>query len=200
MNRITFKQYRSIDLAMFTILTMVFEAVTTVATNRWFYAQPVALSVTLALVCITMMRWGGFAAIPAVVGAFVFCVASGATIEQYLIYCIGNLGALAALLVTRLFEKEKVRTGTGKLALFGFVAYVGMVLGRWLVSLLYGGDLMAFAVYATTDIITLLFTMVILFLFRRTDGMMEDQKAYLFRMERERKEEAERFVPEEEEY
>lgn len=200
MNQITFKQYRTIDLILLTILTAVFEAVTTMATTKWFYAQPIALSITLALVCVTMMRWSGFAAVPAAVGGFVFCVVSGATAEQYLIYCVGNLIALIALILIKLFGKEKIRNGTVKLLLFGFIAYVGMVLGRWLVSLFFGGDLMALVVYATTDIMSLVFAEIILLLFRKSDGMLEDQKAYLFRVERERKEEAESFVPEEEEY
>ena len=42
----------------------------------------------------------------------------------------------------------------------------------------------------TTDIISLLFAFVIMFILRGVDGMIEDQKAYLFRLERQRKEEA----------
>ena len=44
---------------------------------------------------------------------------------------------------------------------------------------------MAFVVYITTDIISLLFGIIILNLLRKADGMIEDQKAYLFRIQRE---------------
>lgn len=48
---------------------------------------------------------------------------------------------------------------------------------------------MALVVYLTTDIISLLFAEVIVVLLRKVDGMIEDQKSYLLRLEEERKEE-----------
>ena len=200
MNQITFGQYRNIDLTIFTVLLVIFESITTIATRNWFAAQPVAISISLAIVCIVMMRWGWRAVVPAVAGGIAFCLVSGATVGQYLIYCIGNVFALLALLVVKGFGKEAVRRSVPKLLLFGLTGYVGMVTGRFLVSLAFGGDLMAFVVYATTDIISLLFTEIILLLLRNTDGMIEDQKAYLLRVDRERREEAEHPVPEEEEF
>lgn len=188
MKQITFKQYRSLDLWIWTIITVIFEAITTLATNKWFYAQPIALSITLTLICIVMMRWDAYAVIPAVAGGFIFCLVSGATFEQYIIYCIGNLFALTAFLLIRFiksFDKESLRNSGFKLGIFVTAAYIGMELGRWLVSLLFGGDLMAFVVYITTDIISLLFGIIILNLLRKADGMIEDQKAYLFRIQRE---------------
>ena len=198
MNQITFQQYRSIDLAMFTFVLAVFEAITTIATTTWFAAQPVAISISLAIICVVMMRWGWRAVLPAVAGGFVFCVASGATMEQYLIYCIGNVFALLALGIIKIFDKETIRKSVPKLMLFVFVAYIGMALGRWTVSLAFGGDLTALLVYVTTDIISLLFAEVILLILRKTDGMIEDQKAYLLRVDRERREEEEHPVLEEE--
>lgn len=200
MSQITFEQYRTIDLTIFTVLLIVFEAITTIATRNWFAAQPVAISISLAMVCVVMMRWGVRAVIPAVAGGVIFCLVSEATAGQYVIYCIGNMFALLALLVVKGFGKETVRRSVPKLLLFGLTGYVGMVSGRFLVSLAFGGDLMAFVVYATTDILSLLFTEIILLLLRNTDGMIEDQKAYLLRVDRERREEAEHPVPEEEEF
>lgn len=185
MKQITFEQYRSLDLVIWTVITIVFEAITTLATNKWFYAQPIALSVTLTLICITMMRWNGYAAIPAAAGGFIFCLVSGATFEQYIIYCIGNVFALTALLFIKTFDKETLRGSAPKLSLFVVTAYIGMELGRWLLSLFFGGDLMAFVVYITTDIISLLFAVIVMNLLRKADGMIEDQKAYLFRIQEE---------------
>ncbi len=197
MKPITFKQYRNIDLTILAVLVVVFETITTFATNKWFYAQPVAISISLAMICVAMMRWSGYAAINALVGGFVFCTASGASLEQYGIYCLGNLGALAALLIIKWWGKEKIRNSVPRLMLFVLVAYLGMGAGRWLVSLLFGGDLMALVVYLTTDIITLLFAEVIVVLLRKVDGMIEDQKSYLLRLEEERKEEENSYGPEE---
>lgn len=190
MKQITFEQYRNIDLTILVALTVVFEAITTLATAKWFYAQPIAISISLTLICVAMMRWSGYAAVVAVTGGLVFSITSGATIEQYLIYCVGNLFALVALLVIKLWGKEKIRCSRPRLMLYVLVAYIGMALGRWLVSLLFGGDLMAFVVFITTDIITLLFAEIIILILHKVDGMIEDQKAYLFRLEREKQEEA----------
>ena len=189
MSQITFKQYRDIDLTIFTVLVVIFEVIATFASNRWFTAQPIAMSITLMLTCVVMMRWGGWAVITALAGGLAFCAASGASLEQYLIYGIGNLFALLSLILIKLYGKEKIRASVPRLLLFVLVAYLGMALGRWGISLFFGGDGMALVVYVTTDIMSLLLAEVILLLLRKTDGMIEDQKAYLFRLERERKEE-----------
>jgi hypothetical protein len=66
-NQITFKQYRNIDIGILCIVTAVFEAIATLATSRWFAGQPMAISITLALILIAMHRWGAYAAVVAAV-------------------------------------------------------------------------------------------------------------------------------------
>ena len=188
MRQITFKEYRNIDLAILAAITFVFEVIATLAAAKWFPAQPIAFSITVAMICVVMMRWSGYAAIHAAVGGFAFCAASGATIEQVLVYCIGNVFALSALLLIRLWGKEQLRKDPFKRSMFAVTAYMGAVLGRWLVSLLFGGDLTALVVYATTDIISLLFALIVLNLLAKSDGMIEDQKTYLLRLQREKEE------------
>ena len=191
MQNLTFKQYRNIDLGILSILLIISEAVTTLATNKWFAAQPIAISSTLLFICIFMMRWNGYAAIAAVLGGAVFCIASGATLEQFVIYAGGNLLSLLALLWFKVYRKDDVRLGSFKLSFFTISVYLLMQLGRWLISLAFGGGLWNIVGYITSDVISLLFAVIILFLLRGVDGMIEDQKAYLFRLERERKEKAE---------
>lgn len=189
MNNITFKQYRNIDLCIFSILLVISEAVTTVATNKWFAAQPVAISTTLIFICIIMMRWSWLAVIPAIIGGLVFCIASGATAQQYLVYAVGNCAALLSLLWFKIFGKEDIRRSNVKLFFFTVSTYLVLEVGRWLISLFFGGRLDTLLVYLGTDIISLLFAVVIMFLMKNTDGMIEDQKAYLFRLQRERESE-----------
>ena len=189
MNNLTFKQYRNIDLSIFALLVILSEAITTVATNNWFVAQPVAISTTIIFICILMMRWSAFAFIHAIVGGVVFCVASGASAEHFIIYSVGNCLALCALLWFKLLGKEKVRKDGFLLTLYTFSVYLLMQVGRWLLSLCFGGGVGDLVGYLSTDIISLLFAVVIMLILRKTDGMIEDQKAYLFRLERERLEE-----------
>lgn len=197
MKQITFREYRMLDLLIFTVFTIVFEAIATYASTRWFWAQAVSISVTLLLVCIVMMRWSGWAAIHAVVGGLVYCFAAGATTEQYIVYSVGNLFSLAALGLIKFIGKEKIRESKIRLALFATVAYLGMAVGRCVMSLFFGENISVFVLYVTTDIISLLFAVVVLVLIRNTDGMIEDQKTYLFRVEREEREQAD--MPEEKE-
>lgn len=181
MGNITFKQYRNIDLFILSILLVISEGLTTLATTRWFVGVPFAISTTLLLICITMMRWGAFAAIPAVVGGLVFTVASGGELRHYLIYGVGNLFCLLSLILIRAFGKEKIRARIPLLLLFTAVTYLSVALGRWLVSLIFEPGFGSLLVYITTDVVTLIFTSVIVILMRKVDGMLEDQRAYLIR-------------------
>jgi hypothetical protein len=191
MNNLTFKQYQYIDLAIFSVLLVISEAITTVATNTWFAAQPIAISTTLIFICIIMMRWSWYAIIPACLGGLVFCVACGARPEQYLTYAVGNCAALSAMLWFKVWGKEKTRLSRFKLCIFVLTAYVSMQLGRWVLSLPFGARLDTLVAFLATDIISLLFAGVVIVLMRGTDGMIEDQKAYLFRLQREREAEKE---------
>lgn len=186
MNNITFKQYRNIDLTIFAVLLVASEAITTVATNVWFAAQPIAISTTLIFICILMMRWNWFATIAACLGGLVFCIASKASPEQYLVYVVGNCASLSAMLWFKVWGKEKIRSSYPRIFAFVITSYVMMQIGRWLLSLPFGARLDTLLVYLTTDIISLLFAVVVMMLMRNAEGMIEDQKAYLFRLQRER--------------
>ncbi len=145
--KMTFGQYRATDLAIFAVLTAVFECIATFATSKWFGAQPVAISITLTLILITMHRWGAYAAIIAAVGGIAFCVASGASAEHYLIYGVGNVFAIVSLVYFKLFGKEGVKNSFFKTLLFAATSYVSVALGRWLLSLPFGAgtaELVAF--------------------------------------------------------
>ena len=61
---------------LITALTIIFEGIATLASAKWFAAQPVAISIGLAMICIVMMRWGWLAALAAAAGGF-DCAAIG---------------------------------------------------------------------------------------------------------------------------
>lgn len=176
------------DLFIWIILVLVFELIATFATTRWFDQQAVAISITLAMTCAVMVRWGWRAAAIAVAGGAAFSFASGASAEQYAIYCVGNAFALVGLLVIKWLGEERIRQKFFEKMIYVIVSYIGVALGRWLVSLLFGGEIMTFVVYLTTDVISLVFAVVIAHILSKCDGMLENQKTYLFRLERERKE------------
>ena len=187
-NKMTFKQYRNMDIMIFAVLTAIFEALATLATSRWFAGQPVAISITLTLTLITMHRWGAYSAVTAAVGGLVLSIASGASIAQYLIYTLGNVLALVSIAYFKAFGKEGVRASFLKTLLFASTSYVAMALGRWLVSLVFGAGLKELVGFLVSDLISLLFAVAVLYCARGVDGLIEDQKQYVIRVN-EKKEE-----------
>ena len=178
----TWKQYRLIDLALFAMLTAVFEFIIVSAARWWFPDQLFVVSPAAALVAIVYMRWGAWGAIHAVVSGYVFCLFSDGSQAQFLIYCVGNLLSLPALLLFRAFGKERVRTGSLSL-LFPLLVLVLMQSGRALMSILLGASPAVAVDFFTTDSLSYIFTFVIIWIARKLDGIYEDQKHYLLRIQ-----------------
>lgn len=191
---LSFKQYRAIDLTILGIILLVSEFVTATAAAKWFPGQLYALSPTITVVCIVMMRWNGYAAIHALLGGFAYCFASGAQEKQIIVYCVGNCFALAALALFKAMGKEKIRSTFYFTLLFVLAAFFGAELGRWLIGLAFGEAFDSIVTFLLSDLITLIFTVVVVLITRRVDGLFEDQKSYLIRTEEERrKAEAEKY-------
>lgn len=189
MNNISFKQYRIIDLAIWLVILSVFEYITVMAASRWFPGELYTISQVVAVLCIVMMRWGGYAVIHAVAGGVVFCLVQGASTEQITVYCVGNCFALIALVFFKAVGKENVRGKLHFTVLYTAAAFCGAQLGRWLVSLAFGGTLGSIATFFTADSLSLLYAVVIVLISRKADGLFEDQKSYLIRTEAERRKE-----------
>ena len=183
---LSFKQYRAIDLGIMLVMLAVAEAVITYAATVWFPYEFYVLSPTIAIVCIVMMRWGGFAAIHAVGGGLALCVASGADLKQFAVYCVGNCFALLALILLKALGKEKVRSKLLLTALFTVIAFCGAQIGRWLVGLVMGGSVGDIVTFFATDSLSLIFALVAVLISRRVNGLFEDQMAYLVRTQAER--------------
>ena len=186
----TVERYRAIDLALFAVMLAVFEWIVVTAYTRWFPNEPYTVSLVPAVVAIVMFRWGPWAAIHAVLGGLVLCRASGAAANQYVIYCAGNLLSLLSLPVLKaLGGWEKVRDDVLKTLLYGLTTVLFMQLGRFAVSLLFGTALSQAIGFFTTDVISALFALVIVWIARRQDGLLENQYHYLVRVQREQEEE-----------
>lgn len=181
-HQITFRQYRAMDLFIFTILLCVCETLITLGATRWFPQEPWTLSLTPAVTAIVMVRWGGFAAIPACLGAFVFCLASGATLSQYAIYCVGNLAALALTQFLYRLGWKRLHEQVLLAILYGLLTALLMQLGRALIALILGTPLALCGGFFTTDVLSALFAALVVWMTRSLNGMLEEQKHYLRRI------------------
>ena len=191
MKQITFNQYRKIDITILCILTALFEAIAAMASNTWFNLQAMTVSITLALTCITFLRWSLYALIPSFVGSFVYCAVIGGTPQQYFIYCGGSLFVIIAFPLLQKITKEKVKNDFFFKMVFALSVYISLTAGRWFFSLPFEFNLQTFLNFFGTDILSLLFAIVVLAITKNVDGLIEDQKSYLLRLEKERKKEQE---------
>ena len=200
----TFRQYRQMDLTVFGAMLVVAEALIVLAATRWFPAEAYTVSIVAAVTSIVLMRWGPWAAIHAVLGGLVYCFVSGGQPGQYLIYCAGNLFALLSLLWFRILGKERIREDSFLTVMFALTTQLFMQLGRAAVAFALlralpgsapagtqsiAGALSFCIGFVTTDALSGFFTAVILWIARRQDGLFEDQKHYLLRIQEAEKEE-----------
>lgn len=178
-------EYRAIDLGCFALMLAVFEPVLHLAATRLFPAEPYTVSAVAAVTAIVMMRWGPWAAIHAGFGGGLVCFLSGARWDQYVIYVLGNLLSLAALLLLKAWGKEETRKDTLQSIGFGLATVLLMQLGRGLLAIVLGSDWRLSLGFFTTGVITDLFTVAVVWIARRLDGIFEDQIHYLLRIQKE---------------
>jgi len=186
--QMTFSRYRAMDVGFFTVLLALCEAMIVLAATRWFPGEPYTLSLTPAVTAIVMVRWGAAAAFPAAVGSLAFCLFSGATTAQILIYLAGGMAALLLLPAVRRGGWQRLHGNVLLALLYGLLCALLMQSGRFLIALLLGTPPGVCAGFITTDVLSALFSVLLVWICRRLDGMLEEQKHYLIRIQKEMKE------------
>ena len=187
--QISFQQYRTIDLGILAIFMAVSQLLIQFAVSQWFPGQLYVVSPVAVIVTLVMMRWGLWGAIHAVLGGVLFAVLAGGGPEHVLIYGAGNLLSVAALVMFKIFDKERVRQSAFLSLVFALCVQLLMQLGRAAVALAMGNPAAVCIGFITTDSLSDLFTLLVIWVARRVEGLFEDQKHYLLRLERERQDE-----------
>lgn len=182
--QISFRQYRTIDLTILAVVLVIAQALIAFATTYW-PEQMYVVSPVAALVAIVMMRWSGYAAIHAALGGVLYAVLSGGSWHHFVIYGVGNLLSLAALAAFKIFGKERIRQDAFLSLAFAFCVQLLMQLGRAGLAALLGNSFAACIGFITTDILSELFTLFVIWIARRIEGLFEDQKNYLLRIQSE---------------
>lgn len=172
-------------MALWAVMLVLFEWIIIKASNSWFPDQPFTVSLAGALTSIVYMRWGAWGGIHAALSGFAFCLFSGGTVNQYMIYTAGNLFSLLAVLLLKWLGSEKVRTGQFLGLVFPAAVLLLMQAGRAAVSILLGANPSGTLGFFTTDALSMLFTLLIIWIVRRLDGVYENQKHYLLRIHEE---------------
>ena len=185
----SFKQYRLIDLLLFLGMYALCEFLVIKAATVWF-DEPYSISIMLPLLLIVMMRWSGYAAIHAVLYAVLFVLYQKGSASQYLIYIIGNLGFMLTLFYVKKIGKEKIRSSFMGSVAYLAVGFLLMELFRGLASMVFtGSDVRILLQFIMSDMLSLVFGILVIIVIRKQDGLFEDQKHYLLRLGRQDEEE-----------
>lgn len=189
---ISLRQYRLTDLFLFAVILTAFELIlhyAFIAFDGDFTFSPM-----VPVVLLVMMRWGWQCVFFAVGDGLLFCLLnSGAQTFHpyfYAVYAIGNAAIMLLLLMTKFMGKEKIRGKWYFSALFAAAGWLAVVAGRSAVSACFGLGLVNALIAQLSDLVSLAFAVLLVLIMRRLDGMFEDQKHYLLRLDKERKERA----------
>ena len=184
--------YRTLDLMIFAIILILFESIIVkVSAGRRFSGQAYTVSLAAAITGIVYMRWGAWGAMHAVIAGLVFCFMQNASAQQYMIYAGGNLLSLAALPIYKKAGRERIRNDKYLFIPVSLSVLLLMQTGRAAIALVLGAPMSAALLFYTTDCLSAVFTVLIVWIAKQQDGLFEDQFHYLMRLHEEDREEEE---------
>ena len=176
------QQYRAIDCSLFALILIVFESVIVKAAVMWFPREAWTVSAVPAITAIVMVRWGPWCAVHALIGGMVTVLMMKGNGIQYLVYGVGNLAVLAVWPFQKKWGWEALHRNVLLNFLFAALTVLAMQAGRALVALTTGTPVNELHLFVTSDSITYIFTLVILWIAARLDGILEEQTHYLKRI------------------
>ncbi|MBO2517060.1 MAG: hypothetical protein CW338_07315 [Clostridiales bacterium] len=178
--------YRMIDLTLFAAMTIVFEGIISKLNSTglaWY-----SVSLAAAIVSVVYMRWGLWGMIHAVLAGFIRCVFSYNIVTgwyHYVIFMAGNLLSVPVVFITNKIGKDKVAGSRYLYLVIALCVQVLMQAGRGIISLCFGVTPGEAVAYLTCDSLSIVFTLVIMWIVHRQDGLYEDQVHYLRRVQKE---------------
>ena len=140
------------------------------------------------IVLLVLMRWNWVAVFYAVGDGVLYCLLNGGTWQNYLIYCVGNAFIMLLLLYNRFVGKERVTKKVVLSLLYVVLGWLATVVGRAVVAACIGINFVEAFTGQLYELLSLVIGIIIVMIMRRLDGMFEDQKHYLKRIDAERAE------------
>lgn len=189
---ISIRQYRLTDLFLFAAILVAAELLAFYAPRMFSGSAAFTFSLMVPIVLIVMMRWGWPSVLYAVFGGALVCLLGKVPGQTYAVYIIGNACISVMLLATKFFGKEKIAGKWYFSALFVVLGWLAVFLGRAIVSACFGFNFVSAIVSQLWDLLSLAMGVIVILVMRKLDGMFEDQKHYLKRLDAEKKEKARR--------
>ena len=184
---LTYKQYRATDLILFAIIFVALEGITATLANKLVNVN-FTITFCYLLASLVIMRWGAWGAVHCVLSGVTYALASKGDVMQIVSFAVGNLFALSSLIYLKAVGKDKVSKSFALSSVFVIIIYLFTAIGRSVMLSIFKGVNFFGVLTAslTTDVLSLVITLLVVFIARRQDGLFEDQKAYLFRTQEER--------------
>ncbi|MBQ9943930.1 MAG: hypothetical protein IJO67_06165 [Clostridia bacterium] len=192
--QITFRQYRSMDIFLFSVMLCISEVLIVLGANCWFRGADYTLSLSCAVTAIVLVRWGAWAAVPLAAGSTAFCLVSALTIpggiqwQQWIIYLIGSQAGLIMLWFLKKWDWQQMKKSALTALSYGLLTALLIQAGRMAVSMMLGNTPGVSFGFITTDILSTLFAVLLTWIASRLDGLLEEQKHYLLRIQKEQEE------------
>ena len=191
---ISIQQYRLTDLFLFALILVAFDLLSYYALNAFGASATFTFTLTVPLVLLVMMRWGWPCVLFAVLDGTLFvALRFPASWAMYLSYIIGYASVALLLIPLKFITKRKIAEKWYFSAPFVVLAWGIMNLVISAVESICGLTAFADALAANfgmgyTGLMSLAAALAVILVMRRLDGMFEDQRAYLKRLDDERKE------------
>lgn len=188
-NGITYKQYKFLDLFLFVVIMSVFEVINVFAIRKWFPDMLFSISLMFTVSLIVLVRWNLLASFFPVIHGILYSVLLGAGIETYVVYAVGNSFLIISWFLFKFLPKEKIFSKWYLTLIYPAAAFLLVLLGRAVVAVCFGNSFIdIIKAQVLSESINIVFAVIALLILRRVDGMIEDQKKYLFKVARARQE------------
>ena len=190
---ISIKQYRLGDLFVFTVIAAIAELVCYLAQIWFSSAAFYTLNLMLPVITLVIVRWGWQGVVLAAAEGVMYCALRHTAWQGYIIYMVGNAAIAIELLAVKLIGPERLKKRWYWSAL---VVLIGWTTTNFVKTCLYAAFYKDFtsaltAMFGIADcgLLALVMGEIIILICRRLDGLFENQKRYLLRLNKERDEE-----------
>ena len=195
---ISIRQYKYTDLFFFALVLGLSELLVFCSYKLWFKntVDKFYINFMLAIALTVIMRWGWVGIFYAVVDGVVQCAIQGGSWQAYISYIIGTACISLVLVFVKLLGKEKIRSKWYFSLAYVLCGWVVINFGITCACAIFGesfaGALATSFGFGVYGALPLAASVTVVLILRKLEGMFEDQKHFLIRQDRERKELARR--------
>ncbi len=175
------KQFKLIDLILFTILAIASEFMG-IYFIRIFSEAGYVISFSFLISLIAIYRWNSIGAIPYVASGIVVLLLNLENDQityQILYYIVANLMIALTPLLFKFIKKDKLKHSSSLLFLYILFPLICITIGKGLIILIFEHTAAGFINYFASQLFTIIISYLILYIVSKKDGLLEDMHTYI---------------------